>query len=181
MQQPDCSDRSSVNLVKAPDATPARPRRDRESGQAMVEFALILFPLLILVVGVVQFGIGLNYWLDMNRLSNQGARWAVVNSYPGCSRTQPNTVSCGTTTSLQSYIACQRLPGALKPTVTISFPSGSTANKIGDPVKVEVSSPFTFRAIMNLGTITLKARATMRIEQDAVRYTAGSYTPTTCP
>ena len=34
----------------------------------MVEFALILFPLLILVVGIIQFGIGLNYWLDLNRL-----------------------------------------------------------------------------------------------------------------
>ena len=56
----------------------------------MVEFALILIPLLILVVGILQFGIGLNYWLDMNRLSNQGARWAVVNSYPGCARTDPN-------------------------------------------------------------------------------------------
>ena len=45
------------------------PRRRNESGQAMVEFALILIPLLILVVGIIQFGIGLNYWLDMNRLA----------------------------------------------------------------------------------------------------------------
>ena len=50
--------------------------RNSESGQAMVEFALILVPLLILVVGIIQFGIGLNYWLDMNRVANQGARWA---------------------------------------------------------------------------------------------------------
>ena len=147
----------------------------------MVEFALILVPLLILVVGILQFGIGLNYWLDMNRLSNQGARWAVVNAYPGCTRTQPNSLSCGTSTSLQRYIACQRLPGALKPTVNITFPSGTSANKVGDPVKVQVSSPYTFRAIMKLGTITLSARTTMRIEQDAVRYQAGSFTPTACP
>ena len=51
-------------------AAPARlthraRRRHDESGQAMVEFALILFPLLILVAGIIQFGIGLNYWLDM--------------------------------------------------------------------------------------------------------------------
>ena len=90
----------------------------------MVEFALILIPLLILVVGIIQFGIGLNYWLDMNRLSNQGARWAVVNEYPGCTRTSPTQgVSCGGAVSLQRYVACQRLPGALKPTVDISFPS----------------------------------------------------------
>ena len=152
----------------------------------MVEFALILIPLLILVVGIIQFGIGLNYWLDMNRLSNQGARWATVNEYPGCTRNSPNNtqVSCGTTTSLQKYIACQRLPGALKPTVNVTFPSaasGYTGKNIGDPVKVEVSSPFTFRAIMKLGTIQLKARTTMRMEQAATRYTSGSFTPSVCP
>ena len=145
----------------------------------MVEFALILIPLLILVVGIIQFGIGLNYWLDMNRLSNQGARWAVVNAYPGCTRTQPNTLSCGGTVSLQHYVACQRLPDALKPTVNIVFPSGTS--KTGDPVSVRVSSPYTFRAIMKLGTISLSARTEMRLEQDAVRFAAGSLTPTSCP
>ena len=158
-----------------------RHRQDPESGQAMVEFALILIPLLILVVGIIQFGIGLNYWLDMNRLSNQGARWAVVNAYPGCTDASANNtqVACGTPITLQRYIACQRLPGALKPTVDISFPN--TASTFGNPVKVEVSSPYTFRAIMKLGTITLAARTTMRIERNAVRYTAGAFTPTTCP
>jgi len=152
-----------------------------ESGQATVEFALILIPLLILVVGVIQFGIGLNYWLDMNRLSNQGARWAVVNAYPGCGlgTSDPNTLSCGTTTSLQRYIACQRLPNALKPTVNITFPNGP--NTFGNPVQVEVSSPYKLSAIMKLATISLTARTTMRIEQNAVRYQAGSFTPTSCP
>ena len=135
----------------------------------MVEFALILIPLLILVVGIIQLGIGLNYWLDMKRIANQGARSA-ANEYPGCgiptTSGQPNTVSCGgTAVSLQRYIACQKLPGALKPTVTITFPDGGSSDKLGDPVKVEVSSPFTFRAIMKLGTINLKAQTTMRLEQ----------------
>ena len=150
-----------------------------ERGQATTEFALILIPLLILVVGIIQFGIGLNYWLDMNRLSNQGARWAVVNAYPGCNDTD---TTCAVT--LQRYIACQRLPGALKPTVTISFPGLS--NAVGNPVRVKVESPYTFRAIMKLGTIQLAARTEMRIERapvapNPVRYTAGSFTPTTCP
>jgi Flp pilus assembly protein TadG len=158
-----------------------RHRQDRESGQATVEFALILIPFLLLVVGIIQFGIGINYWLDMNRLSNQGARWAVVNEYPGCTRNSanPTVVSCGGTVSLQRYVACQRLPGALKPTVDVSFPS--TTSDVGDPVKVTVSSPYTFRAIMKLGTITLAARTTMRLEQKPSRFAAGAFTPTTCP
>jgi hypothetical protein len=140
------------------------------------------------VVGIIQFGIGLNYWLDMNRLSNQGARWAAVNEYPGCTRNSanPNSVSCGTTISLQRYVACQRLPNALHPTVDVSFPTangqtGYTGKNVGDPVKVVISSPYTFRAIMKLGTIQLKAQTTMRMEQAATRYTSGPYTPTTCP
>ena len=57
-------------------------RRDRESGQALVEFALILPLFIVLVVGIIQFGVGLNYWLDMQRIANQGARWGVVNQFP---------------------------------------------------------------------------------------------------
>jgi len=146
----------------------------------MVEFALILFPLLLLVVGIIQFGIALNYWLDMNRLSNQGARWAVVNAYPDCglpsTDNDPNTLSCGSTVSLQQYIACQRLPNALRPNVTISFPNGSS--EVGDPVSVRISSPYTFSAIVPIGTITLSARTEMRIEQKPARYDAGT---ATCP
>jgi Flp pilus assembly protein TadG len=180
MFRTNSSDRSLRGLVSRLQQLKDRCARDRESGQAIVEFALILIPLLILVVGIIQFGIGLNYWLDMNRLSNQGARWAVVNGYPGCN----DSVSSGCGTSLQRYIACQRLPGALKPTVDISFPEGS--NGVGSPVQVRVSSPYSFRAIMKLGTITLAARTTMRIERapvapNPVRYTAGTFTPTTCP
>src|SRR5918992_653966 len=57
-----------------------------ERGQALVEFALILPLFLILVIGLIQFGVGLNYWLDLNRLANQGARWAVVNCNPASSK-----------------------------------------------------------------------------------------------
>jgi hypothetical protein len=116
----------------------------------------------------------------MNRLSNQGARWAVVNAYPNCglptADNDPNTPSCGGTVSLQQYIACQRLPNALNPTVTISFPTGSS--DVGNPVSVRVSSPYTFRAIVPLGTITLSARTEMRLEQEPARFSAGT---STCP
>ena len=71
-----------------------RHRQDPESGQATVEFALILLPLLTLVGGIIYFGIGLNYWLDMNRVANQGARSAAVDNWPSqCGRTES---SCGT-------------------------------------------------------------------------------------
>jgi hypothetical protein len=150
-------------------------RQDRESGQATTEFALILIPLLLLVVGIIQFGIGLNYWLDMQRVANQGGRWAAVNNWPpNCPR---GSTSCGNTpacnasqagATLQATLRCQALTNGLQSSVavTVCYP-GKTPLTVqrGDPVKVELASPFKFVPILELGTITLEANATMRLEQ----------------
>ena len=82
MQHSDRSVRRFAGLVRPLDVSRVRSRADRESGQAATEFALILIPLMIVVGGIIYFGIGLNYWLDMNRVANQGARWAAVNNWP---------------------------------------------------------------------------------------------------
>src|SRR5687768_13441458 len=68
---------TSLARRQTPWAAPAAAGRERERGQALVEFALIAPLFLMIVVGIIQFGIGLNYWLDLNRIANQGARWAV--------------------------------------------------------------------------------------------------------
>ena len=124
----------------------------------MVEFALILFPLLIIVAGVIQFGIGLNYWLDMNRIANQGARFAAVNNWPGCERTDnagscTGTPSCttpistSTNQSLVNYLQCQAVSKGLRNSVTVNvcYPNdGDSTNDgpIGSPVQVTLSAPF---------------------------------------
>jgi len=163
-----------------------RLRRD-ESGQAMVEFALILLPLLTIIGGIIYFGIGLNYWLDMNRVANQGARWAAVDNWPPqCLRTDnPNppyggtncqavTTTCtqalGTTAPfhtqarLQEVLRCQtRNPST---TVSICYPGVTLGDeKRGDPVKVKLTAPYKFWFV-NSVRITLTATATMRLEQD---------------
>ena len=78
----------------------ARSARDRESGQATIEFALIFIPLMMVVGGIIYFGIGLNYWLDMNRVANQGARWAAVNNWPPqCPRGETICTNCNSATA----------------------------------------------------------------------------------
>jgi hypothetical protein len=167
-------------------------RRERESGQALVEFALILPVFVALVVGVIQFGVGLNYWLDMQRIANQGARWAVVNKFPldpdgpgpaagirtdDACLTNPDT-DCSNP-NVQQFLASEPISGGLKPCVNISFPN--TTSDVGDAVKVELAIPFTFVPILRLGTIKLTADATMRLEQKPGRYSAGmGNPPTTC-
>jgi Flp pilus assembly protein TadG len=170
--------------VKQLEPNAFRTKRDRESGQAMVEFALILFPLLILVAGIIQFGIGLNYWLDLNRIANQGARHAVVNHWPGCAANAAGN-SCTTTTwnctgapptnlSLSRWLYCQTQTQGLRnsATVQICYPPDSdpdtTDGRLGAPVRVQLSSPFEFVPILKIGTIQLRARATMRLEQDTL-------------
>lgn len=184
MDRTHCSDKEPEHLMKRPALMHRSSRRDRESGQAMVEFAIILFPLLLIVVGVIQFGIALNYWLDMNRIANQGARHAVVNHWPGCSATAPGnscTVSTWNCTGapptgirLSHYLECQALSRGLrgKVTVDVCYPPDADPNttdgRLGAPVRVTLESPFQFVPIMNIGTITLRARATMRLEQDTL-------------
>jgi hypothetical protein len=146
----------------------------------MVEFALVLLPLLVVVVGIVQFGIGLNYWLDLNRIANQGARWAVVNGYPGCDRTGAGVC---TNPTLQQYLACEPVVSSLAPTVVVSFPAaagGAGGDERGDPVRVVVSTQFDFVPFLELGTITLRGTAEMRMEQDRSRYSAGGNAPWPC-
>jgi len=151
-----------------------RCARDRESGQATVEFALILIPLLLLVVGIIQFGIALNYWLDMQRIANQGARWAAVNNWPpDCPR---GSTTCASPNTLQEKLKREILTRGLSSSTVIKvcFPDGSKGT--GHPVKISLQSPFTFRAIMQLGTINLGANATMRLEQSQIPAEGGLIT-----
>jgi hypothetical protein len=165
---------SMVSAVHEKTSTEVR-RRERESGQALVEFALILPVFVVLVVGIIQFGVGLNYWLDMQRIANQGARWAVVNKFPDVNPADPCVADpdqvCTNPNTLQGYLASQPVSGGLNPCVDISFPVDPPA--VGDPVKVELAIPFTFVPILKLGTIKLTADATMRLEQEPGRYDEG--------
>jgi hypothetical protein len=139
----------------------------------MVEFVLIA-PLLFLVVGgIVQVALALNYWLDMQRIANQGARWAVVARYP-----LPDGTMCrvdyvcasdpADADSLQSVLSHQAQSDGLQPSVCISFPHPPDAvagGNVGEPVRVRLESDFTFVPILGIGTLTLGADAEMRIEQ----------------
>jgi hypothetical protein len=138
-----------------------RHRQDPESGQATTEFALILFPLLLLVSGIIWFGIGLNFWLDMQRLANQGARWAAVD----CGRTP--AVVCNPT--LEAYLESQPMSRGNRPDVSICYealtgsPAGTPA--VGDPVTVNLVQR-NYRLVPFLGIkVDLTASTTMRLEQ----------------
>ena len=70
---------------------------------ALTEFALILPLLMVLFLGILDFGKAFNYWIDQTHLANEGARWAAVNKNPG-----------GATLTLQQYIASKANTNELK-------------------------------------------------------------------
>jgi Flp pilus assembly protein TadG len=146
----------------------------RQDGQALVEFALIAPLFLLLVGGIIQFGVALNFWLDLQRIANQGARWAVVNHYPGCPR-DADPADCDQ--SLEDYLASSPVSGGLDPDVDICFEemtgTGTPATAtVGDPVTVRLTSQFDFVPIVGIGTLDLSGLATMRVEQEPTRYMA---------
>jgi hypothetical protein len=141
-----------------------------ERGQVLVEFALVAPVVALFVAGVLQFGVALNYWLDLHRIANQGARWAAVNAYPGCPHAGP-PAPCSQT--LQEYLASEPQSHGLSPDVVICFeeetgtPSGATS---GDPVTVRLTASFAMVPIVGIGTIRLAASATMRLDEKPTRY-----------
>jgi Flp pilus assembly protein TadG len=156
-------------------------RSSDERGTALTEMALVLPLLLVLLLGMIDFGKAINYWLDETHVANEGARLAVVDNWPGK----------GGGTSLQQYILNQVDSAELAGTtategtphsaqVCISFPSGT--HQVGDPVTVTVKYDYNWlRYLFNqeqIGPVTtITGASTMRLEAnlavDASPYSAG--------
>jgi Flp pilus assembly protein TadG len=154
--------------------------RRRERGQVTVEFALILPLFLILVFGIIKFGIAINYWLDMQRVANQGARWAAVNRYPIASTgtycaDNGGTLTAGcSTASLVQVLAGSKVAVGETLTPCIYFPSttgpGNTP-QVGDPVNVTIKRHLSLGIpFIPLG-VTVSGKATMRLEQTPTVFT----------
>ena len=179
-----------------------RGRSNREEGQTLVEFALILPLLLMVVLGIVDLGKAFGYKNDLTNLANQAARAAAVNKCPGPS-------AC---TSIENWIRNQAPSGELKngggsitgtglqagSAITFTFTDPGTPNYcVGAPVKATVKVHYNWlnflrlRGVLpSLGT-DITGSATVRLEKTygvppqgdpAVNvYSASNIHPGTCP
>jgi hypothetical protein len=159
----------------------------RETGQATVEFALILPVLLILVLAVLDFGKAFNYWIDQTHLANAAARWAVVNALPqpGGNPACPNPQKIGCQMQQQADTSELRTGGAsvASPGVQITFCFPSGTGLVGQPVRATAHSTYNWLkfltsplGISGLTSKSINATATMRIEAqyDNTAYTAAA-------
>jgi Flp pilus assembly pilin Flp len=131
-------------------------------GTAMVEFALILPIVLVVLFGIVQFGLALNSANDQTHVANEIARYATINEDPGGSE------------SLQAWGRKQLDQNALKTgaKVCITFPTGAEQ---GNPVRVEVVSTTSWLPILKLkfATTSVTGTAYMRLERPPTSFSAG--------
>lgn len=135
----------------------------REDGAVLVEFAIIVPFLLLLVVGMLQFGLLLNAWIDESHLTSSGARYAAVNQNPGADMPEDY--------SLQDYIKSRADTAGLRETaaVNICFPSGTS--QVGDPVKVTMSYAYQLLPLIGGTLMTVRGDATMRLEAVPTNFT----------
>jgi Flp pilus assembly protein TadG len=154
----------------------------REDGQALVELAFVLPLVLLLLFGIIDFGLALNTENSDTNLANITARTASLlgtTTYAVCG-TQ-------TETTINLYVDCEAAASGIS-TTNLSVCAGATPTTgvtlaVGTPLSVEVRSVFGWLKILSgeVGsslTTTIGGGATMRIEQVGTTTIGGTGTVT---
>ena len=132
--------------------------RRGERGQATVEFAIVLPLVLLLIVGIVEFGTAFNYWISLNHISNEGSRWTSVDRLPAytdegtpvAAKSNPNV------DDLEDYIKSQILTQDLRDKVETGggsidlCSSGGATPQVGDSATVTIKAPFSFPVVSGM-------------------------------
>ena len=141
-----------------------RSRSDHQGGQSLVEFALIIPLFLLIVAGMVDFGMGLYSNMTVINAAREGARMSITT--PGDTslvESRVRSMAGGlSATDLSVNTSCQRPAAA--PATTWGSCTG-TAYQSGDAVVVRVN--YTYHMIWPLAfgnSIPLSSEVRMRIE-----------------
>lgn len=124
----------------------------------MVEFAIVLPVLMLVLLGIIDFGRIMNYTDQEQQMAAQAARWGAVDWDPGSQ-------------SIQQYVQAQAL-GGLGTTsgdvksgaqVFLYYPTGSS-NTVGSPIRACVVADVQLLPMLGSATLKLVQAATMRVE-----------------
>jgi Flp pilus assembly protein TadG len=146
-----------------------------ESGQALVEFALVLPLLVLLLFGMLDFGKAYNYWNDATHLTAEGARFAAVNRKPDPASAQSLQLQLREQADTDELRNGGSAAVAAPAQVCIAFPNGTSA--FGDPVRVSMTFTYTFIPLIGdaagFMTRTITSTSVMRLEALPTTYSAG--------
>jgi hypothetical protein len=143
------------------------PRRQRDSGQELVEYAIVFPVLMLMLLGIIEFGRIIYSYNAISNAAREGARYAVVpaSKLPLADAVgRPPRVPCTAAGNVIIQRVCDRAMAlAWKDLyVTVSQPDTSTVQ-----VEVEYEGEFLTNLILQAvsqGGLRLQAAATMRLE-----------------
>jgi len=157
-----------------------RKVRRREEAQSLAEFALILPMFLILIFGIIDFGMGLRAYITLAQATREGARYGIVGNQAGTFITGGFGDCDGTTTTSIVGKVCSTMNGlnlADIQTVTTECPPTVTSPPCtpGSPIEVHAEYRYHYitpvRSIVNVlsggsmpGYLTVRSTVTMRQE-----------------
>ncbi len=110
----------------------------RERAQSLVEFALIVPMLLILVFGIIDFGLGLRAYISIASATREGARFGSVGNPPGTFTTGGSGDCNGTTSTSTVGRVCGTINGLNL--VNVQNVKVETCDTASPPVCVAASS-----------------------------------------
>jgi Flp pilus assembly protein TadG len=126
-----------------------------ERGAAAVEFALVLPVLLLLLLGVVEFGRVYNAQMQLTAAARDGARVMSINSVPSQAVADAKAATIGSASALHPDIAADQIAVSVSPSSTGVCAPGSVAT-------VTVTYPLQFLTGMFGANITLTGKGVMQ-------------------
>jgi Flp pilus assembly protein TadG len=142
-------------MVAVNKATSSRGARRREHGAAAVEFALLLPLLMLLLFGIVEFGLALHRQQVLATASREGAR-------VGIRQTAPRPTSGDIERAARNVLTQAGVAGAV---VAVAGAGGAS----GTDLRVDVELPHRFFVLPNLApgiaaSVRLRSRTVMKHE-----------------
>jgi Flp pilus assembly protein TadG len=156
-----------------------------ERGQALVEFAVIVPVLLLILLGIIDFGRAVNNWNDLTHVANLAARYAAVGTLPtsGKCPNEPNVtsfVSCELgidSPALQNAGSSVNGPSNLK--ICVSIPSSPTPYQ--STVQVKIQTTYNWLAGLKLPFSSSNIHGDATQELDVAPPAGWATTTSPCP
>lgn len=101
-----------------------------EAGQSLVEFSLVLMPLMLVLLGIIQFGFVFNAYVTLTNAAREGARAGTVYEFDRtCSKAQNDVLRNEAIRT--SLVASLNLLGKTAPQFATTAPSGTGCSVTG--------------------------------------------------
>lgn len=133
-----------------------------DSGAALVEFAILAPLLLLLVVGIIEFGWLFAQMNELRHVAQEGARWGAVS--------RPDVTGDASLTEadlVQRACDAANLPGGTTVFISADNGDGAVGSTASVTVRADVQSLTNAPIISSFLPSTLNNTATFRLEQPA--------------